>query len=310
MHFLEGVAFFADGDCEGVEPHGSAVVGGGHDAKQALVHFVEAEGVDFEEFEGGLGGGFGDGAVAFFLGVVADEIDEIVGDARGAAGAAGDLESAVGIEGNVEEFAGARYDFEEVFGTVVVESGLQGEATAKGGGEEAVSRGGADEGEAGDIEADGAGVWPLVDHDVDAVVLHGGVEVLFDGFGDAVDFVDEEDVAFFEIGEHASEVACLFHDGTGGDANVAPHFGSEDEGEGSLAEAGWTGEEDVIEGFAAFAGGARHYLEALDGFALADEFVEAWWAEKGLGLSVQWSGECAGEVVDSGVGGLGHIDLW
>lgn len=79
----------------------------------------------------------------------------------------------------------------------MIEAGLEGKSGAHGGGEEAGAGGCADEGEGGDGEADAAGVGALIDHNVDTEVFHGGVEVFFDVFVDAVDFVDEEDVAFF-----------------------------------------------------------------------------------------------------------------
>ena len=49
-----------------------------------------------------------------------------------------------------------------------------------------------------------------VDDDVEAEVFHGGVEVFFYCGVEAVDFIDEEDVAFLDVGEHAGEVACFF----------------------------------------------------------------------------------------------------
>ena len=111
----------------------------------------------------------------------------------------------------------------------------------------------------------------MVDHDIEAEILHRGIEIFLDGFGDAVDFVDEEDVAFFEARQQTSEVAGFFDDGAGGDANGFAEFVAENEGECRFAEARRAGEENVIECFAAFLGGADHDLEALDGFELAGE---------------------------------------
>lgn len=283
VHFFEGLGLFAHGDGDGADADGAAAVVFGHDAEHAFVHFVEAGGVDFEELERGGGDGLGDTTVGALLGVVADEVDEIVGDAWGAAGARGDLSRAAGVDGDFQEIAGTVNDFLERGGVVVVEARLKRETRAERGGEEACAGGGADEGEAWDREADAAGVGALVDHDIEAEILHRGVEILLDGFRDAVDFVDEEDVAFLEIREEAGEVAGFFDDGAGGDADVFAELVAEDEGERGFAEAGRAGEENVVERFAALFGGADHDLETLDGFGLAGEVGEGERAERGFG---------------------------
>ena len=53
------------------------------------------------------------------------------------------------------------------------------------------------------------GVRPVAGHDVDAEVLHRGVEVLLDDRREAVDLVDEEDVAALELREQRGELALV-----------------------------------------------------------------------------------------------------
>jgi hypothetical protein len=52
-----------------------------------------------------------------------------------------------------------------------------------------------DQGEAGQVQAQAARPRPLPSTDVDLEVLHGRVEDLLDGPGEAVDLVHEQDVA-------------------------------------------------------------------------------------------------------------------
>lgn len=298
VHFFERFGFFADGDGDGADADGAAAVVFGHDAEHAFVHFVEAGGVDFKELEGGGGDGLGDAAVGALLGVVADEVDEVVGDARGAAGARGDFAGAGLIDGDFEQCAGATDNFFERGGVVVIETRLERETRTERGGEQARARGGADEGEARDREADAAGVGALVDHDIEAEILHRGVEILLDGFRDAVDFVDEEDVALFEVRKETGEVAGFFDDGAGRDANVFTELVAEDERERGFAEAGRAGEENVVEGLAALFGGPDHDLEALDGFCLAGEVGERERTQRGFS-GRDGGGEGAGDVAEA-----------
>src|SRR5690606_21902008 len=99
------------------------------------------------------------------------------------------------------------------------------------------------------------GVGALVDDEVDAEVLHGGIEELLDDGAEAVDLVDEEDIAAIEIGEDAHQVTGTFQGGTGGGDNLGAHLGGDNMGEGGLTEAGRTVEDGVFEGLAAGARG-------------------------------------------------------
>jgi hypothetical protein len=56
-------------------------------------------------------------------------------------------------------------------------------------------------------------------------------------------------------------------------------FVGDDGGEGGFAEAGWSEEEDVVEGFFAGLGGFEGDGQLFFGFGLADEFLEAAGAE-------------------------------
>ena len=246
VDFLERLGLLADGDGDRAHADGLAAVILGHHAQHAFVHFVESGGIDLQQLKRGSGDGLGDLAGGALLREVADEVDEIVGDAGRAAGAGGDLLRATVIDRDLEQGAAAADDALERRMVVVVESRLQREARAERRGEQAAAGGGADEREARDREADAAGVGALVDHDVQPEVLHRGVEVLLDGLRDAVDFVDEQDVALLEAGEQAGEVAGFLDDGAGGHADAFPQLVAEDEGEGGLAETGRAGEEDVV----------------------------------------------------------------
>ena len=87
VDFFESGGVFADGDGEGGEADGASLEFVDHGLEDALVHLVEAIFVNLDHFEGSLGGGSGDGAIGFDLDVVAGPAEEVVGNARSAAGA-------------------------------------------------------------------------------------------------------------------------------------------------------------------------------------------------------------------------------
>ena len=63
--------------------------------------------------------------------------------------------------------------------------------SAKGGSEETAAGGGSHKGEWIEVNLNGAGGRTLVDHDVDAVVLHGRVEIFLHHWRQAVNLINE-----------------------------------------------------------------------------------------------------------------------
>ena len=276
---LDGVRLLAHGDGDCGEAHGATAELEADGLEYLDVHLVEAVGVYLQEAEGIDRDLLGDEVVGLHLSVVAHAAEEVVGDTGGAARAGGDLECAVRLDRHAELGGGAGDDLGELGGFVVGESVHEAEPRAQRGGDEADAGGCAHEGEAGELEAYGAGVGALVDHDVDREVLHRGVEILLDGLGHAVDLVDEDDVAGLKGGEQAGEVARLGEDWAGGGLDAHAHGVAEDVGEGCLAETGGTGEEDVVERLAAVLGGLHGELESVADLPLADEVGELLRAE-------------------------------
>ena len=151
----------------------------------------------------------------------------------------------------------------------------EAEAVAQGSADHREARRRADEGEGLEVEAKAAGAGALADDDVDGELLHRRVEHLLDDAAEAVDLVDEEDVVGLEAGEDGGEVAGALDGGAGGDADVDAHLVADDVGEGGLAEAGGAVEEDVLEGFAALAGGGDADGEVFLDAALPDVLGKA-----------------------------------
>ena len=145
------------------------------------------------------------------------------------------------------------------------------EAVAQRRGEQAGAGGGADQRELGEVDLDRARRRSLADDEVELVVLHGGIEDFLHRRVEAVDLVDEQDVAVFQVGEQRGEIAGLADHGTGGGAEADAQLARHDLGERGLAEAGRAGEQHVIERVAARLGGLDEHLEVGARLLLADE---------------------------------------
>ena len=159
-----------------------------------------ARGIDVEHGESVVGDVGGDVAVGAHFGEVADAVQQPVGDARRAARAASRSRAAPACSMSTPADRAERSTTcVQLVGRVVVEAGHEPEAVAKGAGDHARARRGADERERLELEVDRTCRRTLAEDDVDGRVLHRRVQHLFDGAVQAMDLVDEQHVAGFEV---------------------------------------------------------------------------------------------------------------
>ena len=210
------------------------------------------------------------GAVAGHLCVVSDAAEEPVRDTGRSAAAAGDLGETVLVRLHLQDVGRARDNLLQFVGVVELEAVHEAKAVAQGRADHRVSRRRADEGEGLEVEAEAAGARALADDDVYGELLHCRVEHLLHHAAEAVDLVNEEDVAGLEAGEDGSKVACALDGGAGGYSNADAHLLADDVSEGGLAEAGRAVEEYVFKGLAALTRGGDADAEILLDAALAD----------------------------------------
>src|SRR5207248_4646548 len=136
-------------------------------------------------------------------------------------------------------------------------------AITQGTGDESGPRGGADEGEAREVETDGARRRALADDDVELEVLHGRVQDLFHRAAETVDLVDEEHVAVVEVGEKRGQITRPLERRARGHAEPHTQLRRHDAGEGGFSQARWSREEQMVDGLAPAAGCLQEDVEVL-----------------------------------------------
>jgi hypothetical protein len=103
------------------------------------------------------------------------------------------------------------------------------------------------------------------------MVLHGRIEDLLDGRGQAVDLVDEQDVVGFQIGQDRRQVAGLVQHRARGGAEVDAQLAGDDLGQGGLAQARRAEQQHVVQGLAPALGRLDEDAQIALGLLLADE---------------------------------------
>jgi hypothetical protein len=205
--------------------------------------------VDLELGERPIGDHGVDFGAAGDRGEVAHPAQQPAGDARRAARPPGDLDRTVGGQRQAEDRGAARDDRLQLDVIVEMEARENAEAIAQGRGQKAGACSRADQGERRQVDPDRARRRPLADHQVELELLKRRIEDLLDRRRQAVDLVDEQDVARLQIGQLRREVAGARDHRPGGQAKTDPELGGDDLGKRGLAEPRRPGEQDMVERF-------------------------------------------------------------
>ena len=135
------------------------------------------------------------------MGEIADPAKQPPGDARRPARAARDLVRALLGQVGAEQSSSAADDLLELLHRVEVEPHRNAETVAQRRRQQPLPGRRTDQREAREVDPHRARRRPLADHQVERAVLHRRIEHLLDRRIEAVDLVDEQDIAVLEVGE-------------------------------------------------------------------------------------------------------------
>lgn len=133
---------------------------------------------------------------------------------------------------------------------------------------------GAHQGKRIEVYLDGSCRGALVDHDVDAEVLHRRIQILLHDGREAMDLVDEKHVAPLQRGKDAGKVARLVEDRARGDLETHAQLVGDDVAQSGLSQSGRTMEQGVVERLATVFGCFDKYAQVIDYALLAAKVVE------------------------------------
>src|SRR5258708_3200411 len=274
VHFADGVGFLAHRRGEALDAYRAAVELVDDRGKDRAVHAIEPAGIDFEQFERTEC----DLATYDRRGVdlrkIADAAQQPISDTQRATRAPGNLMRTLVIEMYAQQTRRSADDFRQLGGIIEIQMIVLPKAIAERRTQETRSGGRADQRKRLHREAHRAGAGPLADDDVELEILHRGIKDFLDLASQAMNLVNEENIAFIEVVDDGGEVAGALDRGSRGGPQVDTEFARDDVCERSLAESGGSGKEHVVEHFTALTRrGDRHPEDFLEPI-LADEIAE------------------------------------
>ncbi len=216
----------------------------------------------------------GDAPIALHLRKVARAAEKAVGHAGRAPAAAGDLVGALLRGIHLQDTRRAFHDALQQIGRIIVVPKVDAKAGSQRRCEQAFPGGGPYEGERrqGDLHAPRVG--PGVDHDVDVVVLHRRVEVFFHHRAEPVNLVDEEHIAFLQVGEHTRNVGGLLEHWSARGGDLGAHLLRNDVREGRLAQSGRPREQHMVQRLAALQRRRHEHLQVALDLLLPNEVIQ------------------------------------
>ncbi|MEY9591396.1 hypothetical protein ABIA06_003687 [Bradyrhizobium yuanmingense] len=143
----------------------------------------------------------------------------------------------------------------------------------------------------------------LADDEVELKVLHRGIEHLLHRGAEAMDLVDEEHVAFFEVGQEGGKIAGLGDHGPRGGAETDAELLRHDLRQRGLAEPRGTYEQHVVQRLAALARRFDEDREILARLRLADEVGQRLRPQRGVADII------AAALGRDHAGGSGHAEV-
>ena len=178
IDLLYRAAVLADGGGNGGDAYGTAAELVDDGQQDAVVYLVESVLVDVQGCQRYLGDAGIDAARALHLGKVAHSAQQGIGDTGRTSGASGYLQRGIGGNRYAQDAGRALDDFLQCLRVVILQVHVDAETGAQRCCEQSATGGGSNECEGVEVYLYRACRRTLVDHDVDAVVLHGRRDTL------------------------------------------------------------------------------------------------------------------------------------
>ena len=188
----------------------------------------------------------------------------------------------------------APHDAFELRHRVEIQPHRNAEAVAQRRRQQPRAGGRADQRELRQIDLHRARRRPGADDQIELEILHRGIEDFLDRRIEAMDFVDEQDVARLEIGELGGKIARLGDHRPGGRAEIDAEFARDDLRQRRLAKAGRPDEQHVIQRLAARLGRFDEDFEVFAHRLLAGEIGEDLRAQRDIVLDALFGRDQAG----------------
>ena len=275
VDFLQSAGLLTHRHRQRTQPHRPAREFVDQRFDHAFIHLVETVRIDVPHRQCGVGHLAVDPAVGAHLREITHPAQQVVGDARRAPCPARDFQRPRRVGLDVDQPRAPLDDVRQVFRRVIIQPAVHPEARPQRRGDHPRARRRAHQREFRQVQPHAPGVRPLVDDDVEFVVLHRRIQVLLNRCLEPVDFVDKENVATFQGRQQSGQVARLFDHRPAGALDVGAHRLRDDVSQRGFAQSGRAGQQHVLQHIPASLGGGDEQLQPFAHLILPGKLAES-----------------------------------
>ena len=271
VDLFQSACILSDGRRQGVRTHGPSLEFVDDGRQDSVVHVVQALLVHLEGVQG-VGRDFRvDHPRALHLRKVPHPAQQGIADPGCAPRTRRDLVGRCRLDLDSQDARRPLHDVGQRLGVVVVEAKVDAKPCPQGRRQQARPRGRPHQGERTQFNLDCPRVGARVDDKVNAVVLHGAVEVLLDHGRQPVDLVDEQHVVGLEAREKTRQVTWFVQHRTRRGADGHTHLVGHDVGQGRFPKSWRAVQQHVVQRLATLPRSLHEHLQVVHGRTLARE---------------------------------------
>ena len=167
---------------------------------------------------------------------------------------------------------------------VIFEMRLNTKSSEQRRSEQAGAGSGTNEREVVQVNLNSARTRPFINHDINAIILHGRVEILLHDRAQAVDLVDEQHIVFLQRGEQTGQVTGFVEHWAGGHLKAHSKLVGYDIGQGRFAQSRRAKKQGMVEALMAQLSCFYEDTQVIHDLRLAAEIVESKWAQRLINL--------------------------
>src|SRR3712207_124445 len=274
IDLLDGSGVFAQRGSDGSQSHRTSFKLVDNGAQNLVVYLVEPVAVDVQRFEREPGNVRIDGACPFHLRKVPHTAKQGIGYTRSAAAARRYFRRCRNGARHIEDGSGTADDRTQHIVVVILQVQIDAETRAKRSRKQPAACGCTHKRERTQVDLDAARRRTFVYHDVDAVIFHGGIQILLHHGRQPVNLVDEEHIVRFETGEHSCQIARFVEHRPRSDFKTHTQFVGNDVRKRRFTQSGRSVKQHVVERFSAQTGRLHKDAKVVHHLVLSAEVFE------------------------------------
>ena len=274
VNFFQGARIFTHGSGQRANSHRPPFEGSDERTQNLVVYSIQPPLVNLQFIQRETRDFQVDASVSQHLRKVPHPLQERIGDTRRTAASQGNLIRRIPVNLQRKDAGAAQHNLLQIIRIIILQGTVDAKAVPQGCCQQTAPRGGPHQRERIQRNANGTGARPLVNHDINHIILHGGVQIFLHFGRKPMNFVNKKHIPRLKGSEKAGQISRLVQNRTGSHLHVHPHLIGDDMRQRGFSQAGRAMEKNMVQGLPAQFGGFYINGQVGDNFLLAGKIPQ------------------------------------